>query len=293
MRTPNIKLIYIAGSFRSGTTLLGRLLGEVPQFVNVGEAAAFLFNLEMRSEAQPCGCGEPFCSCPFWTTIGLAIPADVQDFGARCIRLRRLPSLMLQQRYGRFNPNLQRFLMVVADTYTKIDSAIGHRAVIDSSKDPSMAYALSLILGIELHIVHLVRDPRGVVESWKRPKGYLPKVGLWKALWWWWMYNLFSEFLRVLTRNYVRIRYEDFIENPKFTIEAIAERVLKEKVEAGFFLGRAAHVGIQHLLAGNPDKLNVGEIQIRQQPMIQMGWLKKLIISLITLPLLYRYGYQL
>ena len=48
-------VVYIAGSGRSGSTLLERALGEIPGFVNVGE----LIDLYRRvaDHGELCGCG--------------------------------------------------------------------------------------------------------------------------------------------------------------------------------------------------------------------------------------------
>jgi hypothetical protein len=64
-------VIYVAGSGRSGSTLLERTLGEITGFVNVGELID-LFRRVVR-EGERCGCNEPFESCPFWSGVGREI----------------------------------------------------------------------------------------------------------------------------------------------------------------------------------------------------------------------------
>ena len=61
-------IVYIAGSGRSGSTLLERVIGAIPGQVNVGE----LIDLPRRVavDDEICGCGEPFSRCPFWTAVG-------------------------------------------------------------------------------------------------------------------------------------------------------------------------------------------------------------------------------
>src|SRR5215472_10332799 len=65
---PAPTVIYIAGSGRSGSTLLERALGELPGVVNVGE----LMDLFRRTVAhgERCGCGQSFADCPFWAGVG-------------------------------------------------------------------------------------------------------------------------------------------------------------------------------------------------------------------------------
>jgi hypothetical protein len=42
-----MKVLYIAGSGRCGSTVLSQLLGEIEEFVNIGELR-YLFNTQMR-----------------------------------------------------------------------------------------------------------------------------------------------------------------------------------------------------------------------------------------------------
>ncbi|MGI9157978.1 MAG: hypothetical protein ACR2FG_15330, partial [Marmoricola sp.] len=60
-------VVFIGGAGRSGSTLLGQLLGQLSGFAAVGEMASRFFakNLEL----QYCGCGAPVPTCPFWTAV--------------------------------------------------------------------------------------------------------------------------------------------------------------------------------------------------------------------------------
>src|ERR1700743_2959648 len=70
-------VIYIAGSGRSGSTLLERVLGEMPGAVNVGE----LIDVFRRTAplGERCGCGLPFTDCPFWSGVGKRAFGGWQD----------------------------------------------------------------------------------------------------------------------------------------------------------------------------------------------------------------------
>jgi hypothetical protein len=63
-----LKVLYIAGVGRSGSTLLERVLGAMPGAVNGGELNAIFSRVAAQN--QRCGCGEPFSECPFWTAVG-------------------------------------------------------------------------------------------------------------------------------------------------------------------------------------------------------------------------------
>src|SRR5215467_11381586 len=65
-----VRVIYLGGLGRSGSTLLERLLGELPGVVPVGEVV----HLWRRGVAENgrCGCGAEFGACEFWTQVGKA-----------------------------------------------------------------------------------------------------------------------------------------------------------------------------------------------------------------------------
>ncbi len=61
-------VLYLGGLGRSGTTVLERVLGELPGVCSVGE----LVHLWRRGvlDGETCGCGRSFGSCPFWAEVG-------------------------------------------------------------------------------------------------------------------------------------------------------------------------------------------------------------------------------
>ena len=72
---PDVRVGYIAGYGRSGSTLFDIVLGEHPQIFGAGELA----NLSRRvwTDNEYCSCGAVVRECPFWTEV-------VDRFLARC-----------------------------------------------------------------------------------------------------------------------------------------------------------------------------------------------------------------
>src|SRR5207249_8771406 len=64
---PAVKVLYVAGSGRSGSTILDRILGQVDGFFSAGE----LCNLWGRGllARRRCGCGTPVPDCPVWGAV--------------------------------------------------------------------------------------------------------------------------------------------------------------------------------------------------------------------------------
>ncbi|HEY1484912.1 MAG TPA: sulfotransferase, partial [Micromonosporaceae bacterium] len=62
------RVVFLGGLGRSGTTLLERILGEVPGVCALGEVV-HLWQRDVRDN-ESCGCGTPFRDCGFWSEIG-------------------------------------------------------------------------------------------------------------------------------------------------------------------------------------------------------------------------------
>ena len=69
-------VVYIAGSSRSGSTLLARILGQIDDFVVPGELRhIWRTGAPLLAPGELCGCGRTYRECPLWT----AVAADVFD----------------------------------------------------------------------------------------------------------------------------------------------------------------------------------------------------------------------
>src|SRR5947209_19958625 len=63
-----VRVLYVGGCGRSGSTLLDRMLGQVPGVLAIGEVV----HIWRRGvgEDQLCGCGKAFTDCEFWSEVG-------------------------------------------------------------------------------------------------------------------------------------------------------------------------------------------------------------------------------
>jgi hypothetical protein len=280
-----IKVVFIAGCGRSGTTLLGQLLGEFEGFVNVGEAARYLFD---RSKDLPCGCGRSATDCTFWKDMFRAIPDELAHQGAKSLRIRNFPSLFFRTKGRKPPAEYAEILSKLGETYRTIVRDTGKNVIIDSSKYPSTALLAGLIPEVELHVVHVVRSPHSVVASWTRKNGYLAQHPPGKVVSWWWAYNVLSEALKSRARSYRLVRYEDFARTPGPILQQITADVTGSPLPMDFLEGTEATVHVQHSLAGNPSKFNTGKIKIRDaNDAAPSGRL----LDLLTFPLRRRYQY--
>ncbi len=61
-----IKVLYVAGSGRSGSMILSNILGQVKNFFSVGEFV-YVWNRLMNDGA--CSCGARFVECEVWAPV--------------------------------------------------------------------------------------------------------------------------------------------------------------------------------------------------------------------------------
>ncbi len=280
-----IKVLYIAGTNRCGSTLLARLLGDLPGFFAIGEGLGHFFS-GSSGDHVPCGCGVSVQDCSFWK--GISFPLEANPFASRWLRLHRTPVL---RSYCRLRPKQTNELIgSVGDFYDAIAQRSGARVIVDSSKSPLHARLLSWVPSVDLYVVYLVRDPRSVVASSCRPKEWLPGASPLHATTRWLGLSLGSEYLRSRVPNWHALRYEDFVKAPSRETLQIAANLGYVPAEAKLMAESMAELGPQHMLGSNPDKLKRGPTRIAEKS-VAMPWVVRAFVSALTAPLLLRYGY--
>lgn len=287
--TPQV--VYLGGLGRSGTTLLERLLGELPGVVALGEVVHLWERGVLAGE--PCGCGAAFPACPFWRQVGerafggwsRPLAERVLALRARIDRTRRIP------RIG--HPDLAEYTRA----YLRLYSAAGAPVVIDSSKHASLACCL-VASGADVHVVHVVRDPRAVAHSWSRTV-HRPENGRPMTRWspartavHWSAQNAAIELLAARGARVTRIRYEDLLAAPGPALAALARGL--GLPEPDFLDGRTAWLSPSHTASGNPMRFRVGPVELRRDD----SWRSALpggdrrLVAALTWPLRARYGYR-
>jgi hypothetical protein len=176
----------VASSSYSGSTLLAMLLNGHPDIAAIGETSTA--RRETRMSTFPCSCGLLMDRCPFWAEVEdrmhragyadfrlanfeLGFDPPRRTLGGRLLygslrmkvleRMRdwiaaRLPAHRERMiAIGRRNREFARAILEVT----------GAQVLVDTSKERMRARDLRHWLGTEVRVIHLVRDPRGVVYS--------------------------------------------------------------------------------------------------------------------------------
>jgi Sulfotransferase family len=304
------RVLFLGGLGRSGTTILERVLGEVPGTCSVGE----LVHLWQRGvlDDETCGCGEPFIRCDFWVQVGerafggwdRSLAERMLDLRSRVDRSRHVPLLALPRLPGRRRAEHAEYVDVHARLYRAIAEVSGRPVVIDSSKHSSLAFCLRRAPGIDLRVVHVVRDSRGVAYSWTkevlRPESgqaedlmhrYSPAGS--SALWI--GHNLFFTLLAGLGTRTRLLRYEDFVAEPRRRTRELAEFAGLPDVRdvTAFVDDSTVELTPSHTVAGNPVRFRNGPMTLRRDDAwrARLPRRRRALVGLLTFPLLARYGY--
>lgn len=294
------KVLFIGGEGRSGSTVLERLLAANPRTFAVGEGRYLLERGIGNREL--CGCGEPVPECAFWSEVGKELVGGWESRKGRALvefftsvnRRTKLPVIVSGR--GAMVRRAQDFL---ARLYPAIARLSGSEVVIDSSKHPSWAYLLSGTETIDLRVVHLVRHPSGVVQSWSRPvlrpqavsgdgERLMPAHSPLEVIIRWNGFNRLFHHLAHLAVPTVLVRYEDYVENVEETLRAclgMAGLAYKEQ---------PVTMRSGHGIAGNPSRFadEREALVVDDRWRTEMSAVKHLAVSAMTRRVRGAYGYR-
>ncbi len=272
---PLVRVLYILGAGRSGSTLLDTVLASHPDVVGVGE----LLNLHSAgwTANEVCACGQLGTECSFWTSV-------------RNVWQRRVPGatiagyVVLQKKFEFFRwfglvqivhilrnqlmptTEFRAYLRQTEALYQAIAEVSGRAIVVDSSKSPVRGVLLTQMPGIDTRLIHLVRDARAV--AWSRKKAFHAdqKAGVQTAIkprstaysvGYWAFINLLSMLVCQFRRTTsLRMRYEDFVSQPQQQMERISGVSGLDYAAAIKSLLVGEPIRVEHPIAGNRMRMN-------------------------------------
>lgn len=303
MADDKIKVLYIAGWGRGGSTVLSTVLGHLDGFFPAGEVHQVWKNGIINNE--PCGCGELFSECRIWNRImedtynrGFIEPARMIEYKNRAVRIRRLPLMAISPGAHTFEKD---YIDSLGNLYKSIHRMTGSRVIVDSSKDAVYAQVLRRLPFIDLYVLHLVRDPRAVAFSWQRRKEIIPgydrifsRKGSVQSSLKWLMINWIIQFLHKKSkRAYMLVRYEDFVFQPSVVLADILDFVSEQKFNVPSTFNQEMESKVNHMIGGNPMRFQRGKLKLSMDEEWVSGMKKrdKALITMLTLPLSMKYKY--
>jgi Sulfotransferase family len=311
--TEPTKVVFITGMGRSGSTLLELLLGRLDGWVSGGELRRYWHGDAFGDWV--CGCGRLLAECDFWARVrrDLAdsgiLPEEYPGFlelQAQYLRLR--PGVLARLAAGARHSSeegapLHRYQVATSALAGAVAKAAGAGVVVDSSKEPPEAYLASWNPGIDLRVVHLVRDPRAVAHSFSKtvrePQPdfeYMPRSNPFgTAVRWDLRQTLCEAVLRPRLRSrYMRMRYEDLARDPAGAVRSVSRFAGEADPDLRFLNNGRVAFEENHTYSGNPFRLRQEPIEINADEAWRTGMTRreKALAAAPALPLLRHYGYR-
>ncbi len=305
-----LNIVYLAGTGRSGSTLIERILETHHKVASAGELGLLWFfatRIGVRPGDIPCPCGARLADCPHWNAVFKSAGftesgiRELIDLQSTVYRVRNFPvyfipilNRKLKKRINKLARHYERF-------YHAIAAVTGAVTIIDASKLPWGPLILKRIPGVNVYVKHLVRRPEGFVLSWATvkyhagfggaPTNTRPPV---KAALQWLFLNLMVETLRFVmpVRRYT---YEWFTEKPRQRIKELMQDVATFESNSSTAFESEFEITFPagHALLGNPDRFTSGKTVIRRDERYRTALpLRDRILTIaLTLPLFILYGY--
>jgi hypothetical protein len=302
-----VRLLAIAGSGRSGSTILGRTLAQVHGWIYCGELRLGFLALAAN---RLCGCGMPAQACPFWrAVIEHAFGTFYQPVLERAAALSNRVALnrhailhLCPLRSSRFRNEVAEYASIASKIYLSMQAVSRAEVIIDSSKMPGYYLAMRDSEALDMHVIHLVRDSRAVAFSNRRKNlapgnpnaiRYMPVQDPALVAIAWNLKNAFVHMAMSTAGKSILLRYEDFIAAPLRHIEAVIEMVGSKQRPPEIRDG-TIEIGTDHSLAGNPIRFDRGLVRLRVDDEWRAAMQRRhqALVTTLTWPMLMAYGYM-
>lgn len=292
-----LPILYIAGAGRSGSTLLGDVLGSLPGAVHIGELRG-IFTYTLVSK---CSCGKAYQACTLWgPTLNFLYGDDWLKHFPTWKMKGAFPDAKWMPIYAILkwlkissanNPTeyINETLREVIRVLNEVKARTSMSTIVDTSKSGPFAWYLSQQPNTQLAVVHLVRDPRATLFSWvknnipmydaKSGEVVLRSSSLFEGLKYWIRATMGAWCLKYLGVPYLRVKYEAFVKDPVAIIELIIAfsakhnvRLANDEAVSSLLSDKRVSLNERHLIGSNPGVKNkTGVVQISEDT----TWLQK------------------
>ncbi len=214
-----MRIIYLVGDSRSGSTLLQHLLSLQPGVHALGE----LRRLGALSRAgEACACGAPLSECEFWCGVCGETPADQRTtenvpsgLAWRMSMLREATAIRggLVPASALFRRRNHAAAKECFRLYEAVARETGASLLIDNSKEPDHFLHMHASYPEHVEPVFLHRDGRGIIWSKMRRTGMSAEAAVDGYIW---MQRLIETARRAIGLNKAtEMKYEELCEDPE------------------------------------------------------------------------------
>ncbi len=244
MEEKKINTIYLLGAGRSGTTMLATILNNHPNIFTIGEMHQFL---DYVLEDKDCSCGSKLSQCTFWATILNSLDLSVLqnknnvELSNSSEKHHLIPFYLL----GKNIPPTYR--KIIDMVFSTIQKKVDKPWILDSSKYISRYLLLRKNKKLNLKGIYLVRDVRGVINSFGK-KVQTPKKPL-SAILYYTLINLSAQWVCWWDKRVIKIKYEDFVNQPEQTLQILEKHLFNSSNNVTNLKNETFN--IPHIIAGN------------------------------------------
>ncbi len=211
-------IIYVLGSGHCGSTLLDLMMDSHSKIVGVGELENC--SNQRKKKKTTCTCKRILANCPFWNKVfeGISSNIDLSVYRNKIDFLLKTKKFKNKKTFKEID--LEKYLKLNEKIYKDVLSYSKKEIIFDSSKTADRAELLVQSKDLEITLLHLVRDGRGVMWSYKRKYGRI-----FSPMWRWLGKNLKIELMKKRNKNIktIFVRYEDLVKNPEKELKRILE----------------------------------------------------------------------
>jgi len=229
------KTLYIAGCGRSGSTLLERILNSHDRLFATGELCYFLDSIDFDPNSKSYRDPER----EFWSKVArdsLDDSSNLKQLRKNQLAFESILGLIQCFRGNQFKSALD-YQAFNHRLFSAIEKYIppATEYLIDSSKTARLAFlrpiSLSKFENRDVKVIHLVRDGRGCIWSYLKGSNRKMERGLDARIPFaavrcsltWFIAQTAAHIFQIChsSDHYLRVRYEDFVDNPKKTLNTI------------------------------------------------------------------------
>lgn len=305
MKAINSIFVSVETTSFSGATLLAFLLNTHPQIISIGEMNG-LIPAEDPDEYL-CSCGKKIKTCDFWQSVTTVMNKKGFEFNVADFDMQFLIGnnrFIQRLRTGSFRNNTldtirdtvfqawpaerHQIKKLVARNQALVEAVLevsGKDVFVDTSKDRLRLKALTKYSTLDVRVIHLVRDVRGVVASWiKRNRQNVPAAA---QQWVKWHRRLELSLQAWPAEKQILIRYEDLCADTEKTLQQLYN-----------FCGVDPEIGVtdfrtaSHHIVGNQMRLtNTSEIKLDEKWRTSLTAKQIEVINQVAGDFNKRYGY--
>ena len=279
------------GAGRSGTTALATFLGNSSEILNLGEMHQYFEHIVDEKE---CSCGDQLQKCEFWDN-------KISNNLIQSSTKNRILSEKFESHSSIVKHILQLFSKKEIEEYIEIHQQLLNTiqldsektTLLDSSKYIGRVLALDKLENIDLKVIYVVRDVRGVINSFSKnvqtSKSPLSTIVYYLVV------NSVSEFVAkiLLRKKVVKIRYEDLVNNPMQVFSRLETFLKLDLTDVKNKILDKQPFSLGHIVGGNRLKKNK-EIYFRKDIIWKdnFSFLERVIYYFLAAPIMFLNKYR-